>query len=135
MLYDFKVTRQDLENSTITVHYKRDEIVSINACEVQPKFVADFMRILQADTALERTSILMQATKDKRIVWYLPIRMQTLLTKDYENIDWENEYQYIVNYPYENIVQMTLNVPYCGGKIVSLPLAIPDSKDLDLLYK
>ena len=135
MLYDFKVTRQDLENSTITVHYKRDEIVSINACEVQPKFVADFMRILQADTALERTSILMQATKDKRIVWYLPIRMQTLLTKDYENIDWENEYQYIVNYPYENIVQMSLNVPYCGGKIVSLPLAIPDSKDLDLLYK
>lgn len=135
MLYDFKVTRQDLENSTITVHYKRDEIVSINACEVQPKFVADFMRILQADTARERTSILMQATKDKRIVWYLPIRMQTLLTKDYENIDWENEYQYIVNYPYENIVQMTLNVPYCGGKIVSLPLAIPDSKDLDLLYK
>lgn len=135
MLYDFKVTRQDLENSTITVHYKRDEIVSINACEVQPKFVADFMRILQADTALERTNILMQATKDNRIVWYLPIRMQTLLTKDYENIDWENEYQYIVNYPYENIVQMTLNVPYCGGKIVSLPLAIPDSKGLDLLYK
>lgn len=135
MLYDFKVTRQDLENSTITVHYKRDEIVSINACEVQPKFVADFMRILQADTALERTSILIQATKDKRIVWYLPIRMQTLLTKDYENIDWENEYHYIINYPYENIVQMTLNVPYCGGKIVSLPLAIPDSKDLDLLYK
>lgn len=135
MLYDFKVTRQDLENSTITVHYKRDEIVSINACEVQPKFVADFMRILQADTALERTSILMQATKDKRIVWYLPIRMQTLLTKDYKNIDWENEYHHIVNCPYENIVQMTLNVPYCGGKIVSLPLAIPDSKDLDLLYK
>lgn len=135
MLYDFKVTRQDLENSTITVHYKRDEIVSINACEVQPRFVADFMRILQADTARERTSILMQATKDKRIVWYLPIRMQTLLTKDYENIDWENEYQYIVDYPYENIIQMTLNVPYCGGKIVSLPLAIPDSKNLDLLYK
>lgn len=135
MLYDFKVTRQDLENSTITVHYKRDEIVSINACEVQPRFVADFMRILQTDTARERTNILMQATKDKRIVWYLPIRMQTLLTKDYENIDWENEYQYIVNYPYENIVQMTLNVPYCGGKIVSLPLAVPDSKDLDLLYK
>lgn len=135
MLYDFKVARQDLENSTITVHYKRDEIVSINACEVQPKFVADFMRILQADTALERTSILMQATKDKRIVWYLPIRMQTLLTKDYENIDWENEYHRIVNCPYKNIIQMTFNVPYCGGKIVSLPLAIPDSKDLDLLYK
>lgn len=130
---DFKITPSNLELGSIVVGYKTGEIVVVNFDNVKT-FMTDFVNIYNSNRK-ERLELLLNSFKKHNISFYAPVTLESLLTQEFDDVQWDEELERIKTFGgADNVSRFSIMVPYNTNKVLSVDFTQPSEEHLKMVY-
>lgn len=126
----FRLTSDDMRTAAIMVNYRKpdgsiNDVVSMAIDGMTP---ADAVSLSTCgDENMYATLFAMP------IEFHSPISMSTMLTRNHENIDWNEEDEKVNGFDSLMVSRVSLNIKYTGG-VFTLDFPEPSENELKTLY-
>lgn len=122
-----------MQSAAIMINYTDDDTGSINdviSIPVNNMTPADLVR-LQSSEMQDRYRTLFESSA----VFNAPISMSTLITSNYDDIDWHDENDKVNHISsHSSITRVSLNISYGNNNVYTIEFPMPTELELDKLF-
>jgi len=126
----FRLTSDDMRTAAIMVNYRKPDgsINDVVSMAIDGMTTADAVSLSTCgDENMYATLFAMP------IEFHSPISMSTMLTRNHENIDWNEEDEKVNGFDSLMVSRVSLNIKYTGG-VFTLDFPEPSENELKTLY-
>lgn len=126
----FRLTSDDMRTAAIMVNYRKPDgsINDVVSMAIDGMTTADAVSLSTCgDENMYATLFAMP------IEFHSPISMSTMLTRNHENIDWNEEDEKVNGFDSIMVSRVSLNIKYTGG-VFTLDFPEPSENELKTLY-